>query len=128
MAATWSAWNTSSNVPLRPETGRSPGYWEADLIPGKGASVIGALVGRSTRLPLLFRLERITSEHVVAELPGHIQALPEQLRRSVIWDQGKEVALHANFTFAAELNGPPRETLAFIAPSEEFAEDGATTP
>jgi transposase, IS30 family len=47
---------------------------------------------------LLFHLERIKSEHVVGELTRHVQTLPDQLRRSVTWDQGKEMALHATFT------------------------------
>jgi transposase, IS30 family len=61
-------------------------------------SAIGTLVERSSRFLLLFHLERIKSEHVVGELTRHVQTLPEQLRRSVTWDQGKEMALHANFT------------------------------
>jgi IS30 family transposase len=75
-----------------------PGHWEGDLILGKGMSAIGTLVERSTRFLLLIHLERIKSEHVVGELTRHVQTLPEQLRRSVTWDQGKEMALHANFT------------------------------
>jgi IS30 family transposase len=75
-----------------------PGHWEGDLILGKGMSAIGTLVERSTRFVLLIHLERIKSEHVVGELTRHVQTLPEQLRRSVTWDQGKEMALHANFT------------------------------
>jgi IS30 family transposase len=61
-------------------------------------SAIGTLVERSTRFLLLIHLERIKSEHVVGELTRHVQTLPDQLRRSVTWDQGKEMALHANFT------------------------------
>jgi IS30 family transposase len=75
-----------------------PGHWEGDLILGKGMSAIGTLVERSTRFLMLIHLERIKSEHVVGELTRHVQTLPEQLRQSVTWDQGKEMALHANFT------------------------------
>jgi len=75
-----------------------PGHWEGDLILGKGMSAIGTLVERSTRFVMLIRLENIKSEHVVGALQQHVQSLPEQLRRSVTWDQGKEMALHANFT------------------------------
>jgi IS30 family transposase len=75
-----------------------PGHWEGDLILGKGMSAIGTLVERSTRFLLLIHLERIKSEHVVGELTRHVQTLPDQLRRSVTWDQGKEMALHATFT------------------------------
>jgi transposase, IS30 family len=75
-----------------------PDHWEGDLILGKGMAAIGKLMERSTRFVLLIHLDRIKSEHVVTEHTRHVQTLPEQLRRSVAWDQGKEMALHANFT------------------------------
>jgi IS30 family transposase len=87
-----------SERPPEAEDRAVPGHWEGDLILGKGMSAIGTLVERSSRFLLLFHLERIKSEHVVGELTRHIQTLPVQLRRSVTWDQGKEMALHANFT------------------------------
>jgi IS30 family transposase len=87
-----------SERPAEAEDRAVPGHWEGDLILGKGMSAIGTLVERSSRFLLLFHLERIKSEHVVAELTRHIQTLPVQLRRSVTWDQGKEMALHATFT------------------------------
>jgi IS30 family transposase len=65
---------------------------------GKGVSAIGTSVERTTRFVLLIHLESIKSEHVVGALQQHVQSLPEQLRRSVTWGQGKEMALHANFT------------------------------
>ena len=87
-----------SERPAEAEDRAIPGHWEGDLILGKGMSAIGTLVERSTRFVLLIHLERIKSEHVVGELTRHIQTLPDQLRRTVTWDQGKEMALHANFT------------------------------
>jgi IS30 family transposase len=87
-----------SERPPEAEDRAVPGHWEGDLILGKGMSAIGTLVERSSRFLLLFHLERIKSEHVVAQLTRHVQTLPEQLRRSVTWDQGKEMALHTNFT------------------------------
>jgi IS30 family transposase len=87
-----------SQRPAEAEDRAVPGHWEGDLILGKGMSAIGTLVERSTRFLLLIHLERIKSEHVVGELTRHVQTLPDQLRRSVTWDQGKEMALHANFT------------------------------
>jgi IS30 family transposase len=87
-----------SERPPEAEDRAIPGHWEGDLILGKGMSAIGTLVERSTRFLLLIHLERIKSEHVVGELTRHVQSLPDQLRRSVTWDQGKEMALHADFT------------------------------
>jgi IS30 family transposase len=75
-----------------------PGHWEGDLILGKGMSAIGTLVERSTRFLVLVHLEGIKSEQVVAALRQQVVTLPEQLWRSLTWDQGKEMALHANFT------------------------------
>lgn len=75
-----------------------PGHWEGDLILGKGMSAIGTLVERSTRFVMLFHLEGIKSTDVVPALRDQILTLPDQLRRSVTWDQGKEMALHADFT------------------------------
>jgi transposase, IS30 family len=49
-------------------------------------SAIGILVEHSTRFVLLCHLERIKSEHVVAQLTHHVQTLPDQLRRSVTWE------------------------------------------
>ena len=75
-----------------------PGHWEGDLLVGRGMSAISTLVERSTRFVLLVRLERIDSATVLAALRQHILTLPEQLRRSLTWDQGKEMARHVAFT------------------------------
>jgi IS30 family transposase len=90
-----------------------PGHWEGDLILGLGSSAIGTLVERTTRFTLLLSLPRMTGHsHEVRvkngpALAGHgaeavrdaitrtIITLPEQLRRSLTWDQGAELAQHA---------------------------------
>jgi IS30 family transposase len=90
-----------------------PGHWEGDLILGLESSAIGTLVERTTRFTLLLPLPRMAG-HGAAErekngpaLAGHgaeavreaitsaISTLPEQLRRSLTWDQGAEMAQHA---------------------------------
>jgi IS30 family transposase len=89
-----------------------PGHWEGDLILGLGSSAIGTLVERSTRFTMLLHLPRMEGHgqvrvHNGPALAGHgaqavrdaiassITALPEQLRRSLTWDQGAEMAQHA---------------------------------
>ena len=89
-----------------------PGHWEGDLILGLGSSAIGTLVERTTRFTLLLHLPRLAAYGEVARikngpaLAGHgaeavreaitrtIITLPEQVRRSLTWDQGAEMAQH----------------------------------
>ncbi len=70
-----------------------PGHWEGDLIIGKAnASAIGTLVERTTGYTLLVPLtEGYRAEQVAPALAATIQTLPEQLRRSLTWDQGVEM-------------------------------------
>jgi IS30 family transposase len=76
-----------------------PGHWEGDLLMGKGMSAIVTLVERSTRFTMLIALpEGHASHKVVTALAQHVTTLPEQLRRSLTWDQGKEMAEHLTFT------------------------------
>jgi len=90
-----------------------PGHWEGDLILGLGSSAIGTLVERTTRFTMLLHLPRMRGHGEVPSvkngpaLAGHgaeavrdaiatsITTLPEQLRRSLTWDQGAELAQHA---------------------------------
>jgi IS30 family transposase len=96
-----------------------PGHWEGDLILGLGSSAIGTLVERMTRFTLLLHLPRMTGHGREARvkngpaLAGHgaeavrdaitrtIITLPEQLRRSLTWDQGAEMAQHARLKIDA---------------------------
>lgn len=96
-----------------------PGHWEGDLILGLGSSAIGTLVERTTRFTLLLHLPRMEGHGSEARmkngpaLAGHgaeavrdaitrsIVELPEQLRRSLTWDQGAEMAQHAQLRLDA---------------------------
>src|SRR5215212_8139665 len=96
-----------------------PGHWEGDLILGLGSSAIGTLVERTTRFTLLLPLPRMTGHGQEARvkngpaLAGHgaeavrdaitrtIITLPEELRRSLTWDQGAEMAQHARLKIDA---------------------------
>jgi len=75
----------------------TPGHWEGDLITGEqNRSAIGTLVERSSRFTILLHLPgRHTAEAVRDALVQALSELPPQLRRSLTWDQGKEMALHA---------------------------------
>ena len=84
--------------PAEAEDRAVPGHWEGDLICGKAGSAVATLVERSTRFALLIRIERIHSEVVARALREHILTLPQQLRRSLTCDQGKEMARHLQFT------------------------------
>jgi IS30 family transposase len=81
-----------------------PGHWEGDLLLGRGNSAIATLVERSSRLALLVRLANgRSSEPVLTALADRIATLPDQLLRSLTWDQGKEMAQHTQFTVATGL-------------------------
>jgi len=76
-----------------------PGHWEGDLIYGRRMTCIGTLVERSTRYVMLFPLPNgHTAELVRLALVKKIRSLPLELRRSLTWDQGHEMAQHAQFT------------------------------
>jgi len=90
-----------------------PGHWEGDLIIGLERSAIGTLVERTTRFTMLLHLPRSEgygltphvkngpalggygAEAMRDALTARISTLPEQLRRSLTWDRGKELSQHA---------------------------------
>lgn len=96
------------NIAERPaeiEDRAVPGHWEGDLIMGaRNRSAIATLVERSTRYVLLARLEgRHDAFTTSTALTAAIGTLPVELRRSLTWDQGSEMANHAEFTIATDV-------------------------
>jgi IS30 family transposase len=98
-----------------------PGHWEGDLIIGLNKSAIGTLVERATRFTMLLHLppregfgtiERTKNEPPLAghgaqavrdAVAAKITRLPEQLRQTLTWDQGTEMAQHAQLSLATDM-------------------------
>jgi IS30 family transposase len=85
-------------IGLRPpevETRRVPGHWEGDLIKGRAnRSAVGTLVERTTRLVMLARLPALDSHSVCHGFARRLQRVPQPLRKSLTYDQGREMARH----------------------------------
>ena len=88
-----------SQRPAEAEDRAVPGHWEGDLLLGKRPSAVATLVERASRYLTLVALpEGYKAEQVRPALAAAVARLPEQLRRSLTWDQGKEMAEHTRFT------------------------------
>jgi IS30 family transposase len=89
-----------SERPPEVEDRAVPGAWEGNLIVGKkNRSQIATLVERTSRFLILVQIpyDRC-AERVASRLARKMETLPEFMRQSVTWDQGKEMARHAEFT------------------------------
>ena len=93
-----------TNIKDRPEEieGRLvPGHWEGDLILGaRGASAIGTLVERTTRFVVLVHMPARKADVAASAFAGALNAIPESLRKTLTYDQGKETAGHAGLAEA----------------------------
>jgi transposase, IS30 family len=95
-----------SQRPAEVEDRAVPGHWEGDLIVGaNNGSAIGTLVERSTRFVMLIHLPgRRTAEELYQAITPTIAALPGQLRRSLTWDNGKEMGMHHRIAIDAGID------------------------
>jgi transposase, IS30 family len=121
-----------SQRPAEAEDRAIPGHWEGDLILGVDSSAIGTLVERTTRFTMLLHLPRMAghgqgtrakdgppltghgAEAVRDAILAQIGGLPEQLRRSLTWDQGAEMAQHV------QLKTDTGMTIYFCDPSSPW--------
>ena len=79
-----------------------PGHWEGDLIAGFAASYIATLVERQSRFTMLVKVNGKDTNSVVTALSKQVCKLPNQLRQSLTWDRGMELADHKTFTLATD--------------------------
>src|SRR3954454_20229902 len=109
-----------SQRPAEADDRAVPGHWEGDLLIGAGRTAIGTLVERSTRFTVLLHLPRAEgwgveprvkngpalggygAETMRAAIAAQMTLMPEQLRRSLTWDRGKELADHARLRIETE--------------------------
>jgi IS30 family transposase len=80
-----------------------PGHWEGDLVAGSRGTFIATLVERQSRFVIIVKLANKKTENVVAALIKAVRKLPVALRRSLTWDRGMELANHAKFTVATDV-------------------------
>jgi IS30 family transposase len=80
-----------------------PGHWEGDLVEGSRGTYIATLVERQSRFVIIVKVADKRTESVVAALIKAVRKLPAALRRSLTWDRGAELANHAQFSVATDV-------------------------
>ena len=89
--------------PAEAEDRAIPGHWEGDLLAGAANSHIATLVERHSRFVMLVAIDGKDTRSVTSALTRQVRELPEQLRASLTWDRGMEMAEHARFTIATDV-------------------------
>ena len=89
--------------PAEVEDRAVPGHWEGDLIAGSGNSHIATLVERHSRFVMLIKVAGKSTDDVVPALGKHVRRLPAELRKSITWDRGMEMAKHKEFSIATDV-------------------------
>jgi IS30 family transposase len=89
--------------PAQAEDRAVPGHWEGDLLSGRRGTHIATLVERKSRFVMLVKVPSADTATVVSALSRRVQKLPKQLRRSLTWDRGGEMARHEDFSLATDV-------------------------
>jgi IS30 family transposase len=89
--------------PAEVEDRAVPGHWEGDLLMGGTGSQIATLVERHSRYVMLVKVDRKDTVTVTKALTKKIRELPAELRRSLTWDRGSEMAAHKEFAIATDM-------------------------
>jgi IS30 family transposase len=92
-----------SERPAEVEDRAVPGHWEGDLLAGSNNTYIATLVERHSRYVMLVKVAGKDTASVVSALIKQVNKLPKQLRGSLTWDCGTEMASHRNFTIATNV-------------------------
>lgn len=93
-----------SKRPAEVEDRAVPGHWEGDLIAGyRNKSFIGTLVERTTRYVKLIKIDSKNADDFAVALTREVMRVPSELRLSLTWDQGSEMARHKDFTVATDV-------------------------
>ncbi len=88
-----------SERPADVEDRAVPGHWEGDLMVGAyNRSAVATLLERASRYVLIVKVDSKEAVHVGEQLAKHMATLPAQLRKSLTWDRGSEIAAHEQFT------------------------------
>ena len=80
-----------------------PGHWEGDLLSGAGNTHIATLVERASRYTILVKVAGKDTSSVVAGLIRQVRKLPQELRKTLTWDRGMELASHKEFSIATDV-------------------------
>jgi transposase, IS30 family len=90
--------------PAEVEDRAIPGHWEGDLLMGGTGSQIATLVERHSRYVMLVKVDSKDTLTVTKALAKKIRELPAELRRSLTWDRGSEMAAHKDFAIATDMH------------------------
>ena len=89
--------------PAEVEDRAVPGHWEGDLLAGSSNTHIATLVERKARFAMLVKVDGKDTETVVRALKKQVRRLPAELRKSLTWDRGMEMAAHKEFAIATDV-------------------------